>query len=149
YDEHYLTTLADSGRGNYAFIARGAELASFLTRELEQASTTVAEATTVRLGMPAGWHVVNVYGATMSADGSETIVPLGALFAGERRRATLRLEVDAPNAGDLGAMQVSMRYRAANGAAREIEPGSLGLRAVEDERVVTASRDLELHAAAL
>ena len=150
YDERWLTGVADAGRGNYAFLSDGVQLASFLTRELEQAATTVAESTTIRLRLPGGWRVANVYGATQTQDGNDVLVPFGALFAGERRRATLRLEVLAPEAGDLGAMQVALRYRAARGGQeRLLEPGALALRAVTDEALVTASRDVTLHAEAV
>jgi Ca-activated chloride channel family protein len=146
YDERWLTTVADAGRGNYEFLAGGTTLATFLSRELEQASTTIADRTELPLNIPSGWRLTNVYGA----ERRDSVIPLGALFAGERRRVTLRFEVDAPSAGNVAEMGVGLRYRArANSTDRNLELGRLSLRVVSDEAQVVASRDVTLHAEAV
>jgi Ca-activated chloride channel family protein len=146
YDERWLTTVADAGRGNYEFLARGGELSAFLTRELEQASSTVADQAFVRLDLPAGWRIAEVYGAR--ADGGT--VPLGALFAGERRRVTLRMEIDADAPGSAPELHAALGYRApAVSADRNLDLGRLSVSVVTDDAQVVASRDVALHAEAV
>jgi Ca-activated chloride channel homolog len=147
YDEAWLTGVADAGRGNYEFLAQGQQLTAFLTRELEQASTTVANATEARLTLPAGWRLAEVYGAETRTDG---LIPIGALFAGERRRVTMRFEVSAGAPGTASEVGVGLRYRAVrNSSDRNLELGRLSLRVVSTEAEVSASRDVTLHAEAV
>jgi Ca-activated chloride channel family protein len=146
YDERWLSTVADAGRGNYEFLARGHELAQFLTRELEQASTTVADNTRFDLTIPSGWRLTDVYGAQRM----DRSISMGPLFAGERRRVTLRFEVAAGADGDVSAMPIALRYRSvANSADRNLDLGRLSVRVVSDEAQVLASRDVTLHAEAV
>ncbi|MGE0785549.1 MAG: VWA domain-containing protein [Sandaracinaceae bacterium] len=146
YAEDWLTTVADAGRGNYAFLAQGAALTSFLQRELEQAATTVAEGTRLDLALPPGWRVANAYGAQM--DGAT--LPLGSLFASERRRVTLRFEVDAGAPGATVAMPVALRYVAARDRMnRNLDLGRLSVAVVNDPSAVAASQDATLHAEAV
>lgn len=146
YDERWLTTVADAGRGNYEFLARGGELSAFLTRELEQASTTVADRAFVRLDLPSSWRIAEAYGAQV--DGGT--VPLGALFAGERRRVTLRMELDADAAGSTAELHAALGYRAPSiSADRNLDLGRLSVSVVTDEAQVLASRDVALHAEAV
>lgn len=146
YDERWLTTVADSGRGNYEFLARGGELSGFLTRELDQAATTVAERTNVDLALPDGWRVVGAYGGTF--DGST--VPLGSLYAGERRRVTLRIEVDAGAPGQAAELGLGLRYRSPiEESDRNLALGRLSLSVVGEQAQVVASRDVALHAEAV
>lgn len=143
YDERWLTTVADAGRGNYEFLARGGELHAFLARELEQASTTVADRAVVDLSLPSGWRVAEVYGGTL--DGGR--LPIGSLFAGEQRRITVRLEVDAGAAGHTTSLPVALRYRSpVHAVDRNLDLGRLSLDVVGDEAQVVASRDVRLHA---
>lgn len=146
YDERWLTTVADSGRGNYEFLAHGGELSGFLARELDQARATVAEGVTVHLALPQGWRITAAHGGTF--DGSR--VPLGSLFAGERRHVTLRLEVDAGDPGDESGVGITLRYRSpAEETDRNLDLGRLSLSVVGDEAQVVASRDITLHAEAV
>ncbi len=146
YDERWLTTMADAGRGNYEFLATGSALATFLTREVEQASATVADGTTLDLALPAGWRVVDVYGATF--DGGS--IPLGSLFAGERRRVTIRFEVAAGAPGAEPSLGLGLRYRAAGGeSSRNLDLGRLSISIVDQPEDVASSRDITLHAEAV
>jgi len=143
YDERWLTTMADAGRGNYEFLANGNALAPFLARELEQASTTVADGARLDLALPSGWRVAQVYGGSYQGGG----VPLGSLFAGERRRVTLRLEVDAGAPGTARALGLQLRYRsAALATERNLDLGELSVAVVGEPSEVAASTDVTLHA---
>ena len=147
YNEAWLTRVADAGRGNYEFLAQGSQLHAFLTRELDQASSTVADGTELALSLPDGWRIDRAYGATVSGDGRT--VGLGALYAGQRRRATLRLSVPAGAAGQTHDLSAALRYRArAEQTDRNLTLGRLSVATVGDEASVVASRDVTLFAAA-
>lgn len=146
YDERWLGTVADAGRGNYEFLAQGRELGPFLHRELEQASTTVADNTRFELTVPSGWRLTDVWGG--QANGGS--IALGSLFAGERRRVTLRFEVAAGAEGDASEVPIALRYRAVgNSSDRNLDLGRLSVRVVSEEAQVLASRDVTLHAEAV
>lgn len=146
YDERWLTTVADAGRGNYEFLADGGALGGFLHRELEQASTTVADAASVDLQLPPGWRVTHAYGGSFE----QGRVPLGALFAGERRRVTLRMEIDAGAAGEVRAVGARLAFRSAiHGSDRNLDLGRLSVSTVNEEGHVADSRDVALHAEAI
>ena len=146
YDERWLTTVADAGRGNYEFLAFGEQLAGFLSRELDQASTTVAEGAVLAFGLPAGWRLADVYGATRHGDE----IPLGSLWSGQRRRVTVRFEIDAPAAGRELSASAVVRYRAVRqNVDRSAELGRLALQVVDDDAQVDDSRDVTLHAEAV
>lgn len=146
YDERWLTGVADAGHGNYDLVAQGRELSGFLARELEQASTTVADRTELALTLPSGWRLTEAWGAERHDDR----LPIGALFAGERRRVTLRFEVDAGAPGTATDLALGLRYRAtANSTDRNVDLGRLSVHVVSDEAMVSASRDVALHAEAV
>lgn len=148
YDERWLTTVADAGRGNYQFLAGGAQLATFLRRELDQASATSADLAQLELSLPPGWRIAEAYGASVPPGSAQ--VPLGALFGGIERRVTLRLEAPAGAAGTAADTAVGLRYVAtASGEPRSYALGRLRVRVVSDEAEVAASRDVVLHAEAV
>jgi len=150
YAEAYLTALADAGHGNYEFLASGAQLSRFLHRELEEGASTVADAVVADLALPRGWRLVRVYGAQSEPAAEHARVPIGALFAGERRKAVLELEVDAGAPGHAGALGVEVAYRTVDDGAQHVLGGqALRLRAVSTEEAVMASRDTSLHADAV
>ncbi|MCC7534790.1 MAG: VWA domain-containing protein [Deltaproteobacteria bacterium] len=149
YDEAFMTAVADAGRGNYAFLANGEQLRAFLGRELDQASSTVADQVVASLELPAGWSLVRVVGAEASRSAQSAELPIGTLYAGERRKLVLELAVTAGSAGNAGAAGVALAWRSTADSARHDGRGHLSLRAVDDEAAVVASRDVELHADAL
>jgi len=149
YDERFLTSVADAGRGNYAFLAMGSELQAFLHRELEETSSTVVEQVAATLDLPGGWRLTRAYGA--EAEGAEGLVriPIGPMFAGDERRVVLDLTVNAGAPGDTGSMGVGVSYRTvADRVEHAIGGGRLALVAVPTESLAAATRDETVHATA-
>lgn len=150
YDERFLGSVADAGRGNYAFLAEGSMLEPFLREELEQAGATIAEDVVAEIDLPPGSTLRTAHGALASIDGARLRLPLGGLFSGERRKVVLELAAPIGAPGALATAAVRLRYRTvADGEAHAIEGGSASIRAVAHESDVAASRDVELHADAL
>ncbi|UJR79081.1 vWA domain-containing protein [Sandaracinus amylolyticus] len=150
YDERFLSTVADSGRGNYAFLSDGAQLDPFLRQELDQASSTVADDVVAEIDLPAGAMLRHAHGAVASIEGTRVRLPLGTLFAGERRKVVLELAAPMGAVGSLASTAVRVRYvTVEDGTARAIDGGTASVRAVASASEVDASRDVELHADAL
>lgn len=107
YDETFLMAVAEGGRGEYAFLANGSELNAFLSRELNRASNTVADAIAVNVNLPAGFSLVRALGS--SVEGNR--VPIGPMSAGEQRRVTLEIQTLAADPGAMPAVELVMSYR--------------------------------------
>ncbi|MEM9068842.1 MAG: VWA domain-containing protein [Myxococcota bacterium] len=88
YDERYLTSVADGGRGAYAFLATGNELDGFLRAELDAAGSTIAEDVAVELNLPGNLRPVRAHGGIL--DGHRLI--LGSVSSGSQRRVTVELQ---------------------------------------------------------
>nr|MDQ3035357.1 VWA domain-containing protein [Myxococcota bacterium] len=150
YDERFLSSVADAGHGNYAFLAESAMLDPFLRVELEQAASTVAEDVIAEIDLPPGATLRNAHGAIASIDGSHLRLPLGSLFSGERRKVVLELAAPIGAPGTLATAAVQVRYSTiADGEAHAIDGGRAAVRAVATASEVDAARDAELHADAL
>ncbi len=149
YDESYLSTMANVGRGNYAFLERGEALAGFLSRELREASSTSVENVVVELSAPAGTRVTRVLGHDGIALGQSVTIPVGALYAGEERRIVAELALDGATVGRLGELSARIRYRGVSSRQESaVAPAALLLRAVRTEAEAIATRDMEIFASA-
>lgn len=150
YDELFLTSVADAGRGNYQFLAQAAQLDPFLRSELEQAASTVADGVVADVELPEGTTLVRAHGVVASVDGRRVRLPIGTLFAGERRKVVLELATTAGPAGTGASVAVSLRWTTVEDRAAHAIGGAIAtVRAVATAAEVDASRDSELHADAL
>ncbi|MBL8603652.1 MAG: VWA domain-containing protein [Myxococcales bacterium] len=153
YDESFMSRLADAGRGNYEFLRNGAQLQTFLTRELEQSGRTTVDLAEVELGLPRGWTLRRVYGAEAEAQGQRVRLPVGALFAGEERRLVAAFTVDrdatVDSAGALDALTSRVAWRqVARQSMASVTPDALALRLARDAAEADASRNLSVFAEA-
>lgn len=147
YSEPFLTQVAEAGRGNYEFLARGAELAGFLRRELDQASRTVVDNVVAELTLPSGWVVQQAFGAPLSNTTGTIALPVGSLQPGAERSVILRLQVPAGAPGDLDAVPVTVRYSTtADAQHHQLAGGSLALAASNDATLAAASIKPEVYA---
>lgn len=150
YDELFLSSVADAGRGNYQFLAQASQLDPFLRSELEQAATTVADEVTAEVELPEGTTLVRAHGIVAQLEGRRVRMPIGTLFAGERRKVVLELAATAGHPGTHASASVSLRWRTVEDHAEHVVDGSVAsVRAVASAAEVDASRDVELHADAL
>ncbi|MBX3276316.1 MAG: VWA domain-containing protein [Sandaracinaceae bacterium] len=146
YDERFMTTVADAGRGNYAFMAGGAPLAAFLRRELDEAAQTVVDGLAATVTLPSGWRLRHAHGAEADGRAGTITLAFGPLAAGDTRRAVLDLEVDAGAPGELGALAASARYRTvADRRDHRVESDRIAVRAVATEAEIAASRDESIY----
>lgn len=145
YDERFMTSVADAGRGNYEFLRDGSELRTFLARELQQASSTVVQQAVVEVTLPRGWTLNRVYGADPDRLEGTVRLPLGALWAGDERRLVLDLSVPAGSPGPVGTLSVTVSYHSVSDS-RDVRlfAGNLSLVATQSEDNVLASRDMNV-----
>ncbi len=149
YDEAYMSRVADAGRGNYEFMRDGAQLRTFVARELEAAEHTTVDQAVVEADLPDGWHLARAYGVEAETHGTHLRLPVGALTAGDHRRVVLDLVVDPARAADtdLGALALRATWRAMPDArAGAVALGALPLRVVSTEAEAVASRDASVFA---
>lgn len=152
YNEQFMTTVADAGRGNYAFLRQGSELQAFLTRELEESGATVAESLTAHLELPPGVHFVSAHGGLATASATGVDVPLGTLFAGEHRKLVMQFQVDAGalgTASNLGAQLAYVSRIASSNLAPQTLRGVVSVRTVATDAEAIATIDDEIHPDAL
>jgi Ca-activated chloride channel family protein len=146
YDERFMTTVADAGRGNYAFMADGEQLASFLRRELDEAARTVVDGLLATVTLPTGWRLRHAHGAEAQGNTGAVTLAFGPLFAGDTRRAVLDLEVEAGAPGELGTIAATAQYRTVvDRRDHRIASPQLALQAVATEAEVVASRDQPIY----
>ncbi|RLB51747.1 MAG: hypothetical protein DRJ42_16310 [Deltaproteobacteria bacterium] len=147
YDERFMTSVADAGRGNYEFLADGAQLQTFLRRELDQASSTVVDNVAVLVTLPDGVRVAKVHGAEGNGTTGQVRVPFGAIPAGDSRRAVIELEIAAGAPGVLGRLAATVDYRTvADREFHQIADANLALHVVSDEAQVAATRNESVYA---
>ena len=143
YDERFMSGVAESGRGNYAFLERDEMLAPFLTRELEQGASTIADGVMAELDVPVGLHFVDAHGAAVVATGDTLRVPIGAIYAGERRKVVLHFAADPGAVGTSVSAPVRLAYETVDHEAHAIA-GAARLVRVASEAELASSRDAEI-----
>jgi Ca-activated chloride channel family protein len=147
YDERFMTSVADAGRGNYEFLASGEQLQAFLRRELDQASTTVVDRVATLITLPTGVRVARTLGNESTGTTGQVRVPFGPIPAGGSRRAVLELEVAAGAPGAIGSLGATVDYRTvADSEIHQIGGAALALAVVGSEAEVAATRNEEVYA---
>lgn len=106
YNETFLTTVADAGSGNYAFVANAADLRPFLSRELEAVRTTVYDSVVAQLTLPPGWFVQRGFGVDPTVHEGVTSISVGQIGAGQTRKVTVELR------GPTGAVGAEQSFAA-------------------------------------
>jgi Ca-activated chloride channel family protein len=147
YDERFMTQVADAGRGNYEFLADGAQLQAFLHRELDQASKTTVTGVVATTTLPPGARLRRVNGAEHTQIGTTVRIAFGPLSAGESRRAVLDFEVfaGAPYV-ELGSLATHVEYQTVRDAeTHAIDANALALRSVATDDEVKGSLDQEIY----
>ncbi len=138
-----MNGVAEAGRGNYAFLEREEQLAPFLTRELEQATATVADSVVAEVVLPAGLSLVRAHGAVAEQIGSTVRVPIGTIFQGERRKVVFHLSSSPGAIGTSVATSVRLEYRTRDAAPHALS-GIASVPRVATDTEVAAVRDGEI-----
>lgn len=143
YDERFMSGVAESGRGNYAFLEREEMLAPFLARELDQATSTIAESVMAEIDVPSGMRFVAAHGVAAQAVGSTLRLPIGSMYAGERRKVVLHFAADPGQVGTSVSAPVRLAYETVDRVAHAIA-GEARLVRVATDSELSATRDAEI-----
>lgn len=143
YDERFMSGVAESGRGNYAFLQTDDMLAPFLARELEQGSTTIADAVMAEIDVPAGMRFVEAHGTPVQVLGSTVRIPIGAMYAGERRKVVLQFATDPGEVGSALSAPVRLAYETLDHSPHTIA-GAARLVRVATDAELASTRDAEI-----
>jgi Ca-activated chloride channel family protein len=140
FDEAYMSSLARDGHGNFAFVNDGAGLATFLHRELDEASSTTVENATVRLTLPKGVRFVRANGADARVEGNAVVVKMGSLFGGDERRALLELTTSL-GADDVQQIATEALWHRVGAGNADVHAPDLSLTATLDPSEVQRGKD--------
>jgi Ca-activated chloride channel family protein len=144
FDESYMSALARDGHGNFGFVNDGGALATFLHRELDEAASTTVENATVHLTLPKGVRFVRASGGDARVLGDGAIdVRMGALFAGDERRAVLELATDL-EAGDARSIGAEATWHRVGGDDADVHTSPLSFVATRDATEVARGEDAEV-----
>jgi Ca-activated chloride channel family protein len=140
FDESYMSSIARDGHGNFAFVNDGAALATFLTRELHEASATTVENAAVRLALPRGMRFVRATGAAARVEGDSVVLRMGSLFAGDQRRSVVELATNLP-ANDVERLGSEATWTRVGGEYADVHVPDLSLAATADATEVRRGED--------
>jgi len=144
FDESYMSALARDGHGNFGFVNDGGALATFLRRELDEAASTTVENATVHLVLPKGVRFVRASGADARVVGDGAVdVKMGALFAGDERRALLELATDLES-GDSRSIAAEATWHRVGGDDADVHASPLSFVATQDASDVARGKDAEV-----
>jgi Ca-activated chloride channel family protein len=148
FDEAYMNSVSRAGHGNFAFVKDASSLASFLSRELKEASSTTVEDAVVRVRLPEGLELVRAVGADSRPQSDGWVeVRLGSLFAGDERRAVLELRTTL-GAGASAPLEGEATWRRVGGERVATKVPRLAVAGTADERAAERSIDAAVLASA-
>lgn len=147
FDEDTMELLAESGGGNYRFLATGAGLEPIFNSELSQLSTAVAAAPALQLTLPEGVTLAEVYGYAFEREGNHLRIAMPDFAAGEHRKVLVQLHVDARAVGALPVGEVALAYTDLLQGRRAVQLAERPVATVvESEARASADRDRETYA---
>lgn len=149
FDEAYMASVAQSGRGNFGFVEDASALARFLEQELKETAATTIENARATISLPRYLRFVRAVGADVRQRGDgELELRLGALHAGDERRVVIELTADAPIDARLDVAS-RVAWRPIGGAHLDLDLDPLRLVVSDDRRAVNASRDERVYASCI
>ncbi len=103
YNETLLSRLAQAGGGRYVYVAKPEQIPEALHQELGALLAVVAQNAKLKIELPPGVEVQQVFGREEPLQPGVVEVPLGDLTGGERRvlLVKLRLNQDVPAGGPI------------------------------------------------
>jgi Ca-activated chloride channel family protein len=111
YDEATLNDVAMRSSGRLYHVGNTSQLASMLEQEMKLLRGTRAANAFVDVMPAAGVTLTGVDGTrTQMRDGGGLRIPIGALFAGQRKEFLVRARVDAPSAGSHPIASVRLHF---------------------------------------
>lgn len=111
FDEFLMSSLADSGAGNFYYLQHNENLATIFANELSATRDTVASALSIRFATAPGVRVVDAAGYPLEHEDGVTTFHPGSLFAGQERRIWVSLELPADRLATHALGSIVATYR--------------------------------------
>lgn len=147
YNENLMTSLAGQGGGNYYFIESPRHLASILGKEFDMLGCVVAQNTVIELTLGRGVTLLDVVGTEFTAGDGRLRIPVGDVYAGERREFTVELDIPAGTGTRLVA-EGDVRFEPVRDRVSVSRLGSVNVTYSADAAEIERHRDLETQARA-
>jgi Ca-activated chloride channel family protein len=145
FNERMMQGIAEQGGGFYGFLADSERLAAVFTRELEQATGTVARGVGLELTLPPTVKDVEVLGLSATRSGSTVRVPLYDLAGGQTARVVVKLTLETQASGaPLELLGASLRYVDVQKDGPMEARLALSARVTDDAALVRANLDKEV-----
>jgi Ca-activated chloride channel family protein len=148
FNENLMQGMADQGGGFSGFL-NSDQLAEVFTRELEQATGTVARAVELRLNLPQQVTSAEVMGAQAFREGQLLRVPLYDMAGGQSARLVVKLSLDTqPTEQPMELLTAKVTYMDVEQDRPAEARVVLAARSTEDALVVRANldKDVRVHA---
>ena len=147
YNENLMTSLAGQGGGNYYFIESSRQLASILGKEFDMLGCVAAQNAVIELRLGRGVNVLDVVGTEFTAGDGRLRIPVGDVYAGERREFTVELDIPAGSGTRLMA-EGDVRFEPVRDRVSISPLGSVSVTYSADAAEIERHRDLETQARA-
>jgi Ca-activated chloride channel family protein len=148
FNENLMQGVADQGGGFSGFL-NSSQLAEVFTRELEQATGTVARSVELRLTLPSQVTNAEVMGTTAYREGSTVRVPLYDMAGGQSARLTVKLTLDMQSSEQpVELLDAKVAYVDVEQDRPAEARVALSARATDDTKLVRANldKDVRVHA---
>ena len=145
FNEDLMTLVAQSAGGGYYYARNGAAIADAFATELNGLQALAARQVELSLELPKGVSVAEVFGYRTEVRGGRTVIPVGDMASGEKRRVMLTLKVDATDGGNAVPLGVVLNHRSADNSTPYEHQGRMVAIATRDAAKVAlgVSRDVE------
>lgn len=104
FEEDAMQAIAERAAGRYHYLREASAMATIFEQEIAATAATVARAPTLRVELPSGVRVEELFGYPSRREGDALLVDLPDFPGGAKRKVVAKLHVDA---GSLGARPVS------------------------------------------
>ncbi len=146
YNENLMMGLSESGGGNYYFIEHPNSLASIVRKEFEMLSSVVAQNAEIHLRLGKNINLADVIGSDFSEVNNAIVIPVGDLYANDRREFTLEFAVPE-GSGAITLAEGKLRYaNEISGKSRTVFSSTV--KYSKDYALIERSRDMETQAKA-
>jgi len=147
YNENLMMGLAEHGGGNYYFIESPNSLAHIMNKEFDSMARVVAHNAFIELKVGKGVAIRDVIGCEFNAAGNVFTIPVGDLYANDRREFTVELQVPEGSESFQVASGV-LRYETEYPWLRSSPSFSSIIHYTRDIVTVDKNRDMEAQAKA-
>lgn len=114
YNEDLMTSMAESGNGNYYFIEKPTEIASIFRKELNGLMEVIAQNTMLTITVPNTVKVDQVYGYSHTQKGNRVTIKLNNIFSKETKGILIKYKINRGNMPNSLAFTTSISYKLAS-----------------------------------